>query len=90
MDGVASQLPDYSRNGKMTAWVARGRFPSFAEALRQVHRPLEPTSCRPESLAWTRLAFDELLAGQLALALVRSICAARPGRGSSSEGTLRA
>ena len=34
-------------------------------------RPSRPTS-RREGLAWSRLAYDELLAGQLALALVRA------------------
>ena len=36
-----------------------------------IARPSPPTSL-PESPAWTRLAYDELLAGQLALALVRA------------------
>jgi len=44
----------------------------------------------PESPAWTRLAFDELLAGQLALALVRAHMRRQAGRGSASEGRLRA
>ena len=44
----------------------------------------------PESLAWTRLAYDELLAGQLALALVRAHMRRQSGRGTASEGRLRA
>ena len=46
-------------------------------------------SC-PESLAWTRLAYDELLAGQLALALVRAHMRRQAGRGHAGEGRLRA
>jgi ATP-dependent DNA helicase RecG len=55
-----------------------------------LHRPSEPHDVAPESLAWSRLAFDELLAGQLALALVRAHMRRQSGRGSSSEGHLRA
>jgi len=72
------------------AWISRERFPAFAESLRHLHRPAEPHDVLPESLAWTRLAFDELLAGQLALALVRAHMRRQAGRGSASEGRLRA
>ena len=72
------------------AWVSRERFPAFADALRHLHRPPEPHDVAPEGLAWTRLAYDELLAGQLALALVRAHLRRQAGRGSASEGRLRA
>jgi ATP-dependent DNA helicase RecG len=55
-----------------------------------LHRPAEPHDVAPESLAWTRLAYDELLAGQIALALVRAHMRRQAGRGSASEGRLRA
>ena len=43
------------------------------EALRALHHPAEPRRRRsPRASAWTRLAYDEFLAGQLALALVRA------------------
>jgi ATP-dependent DNA helicase RecG len=42
----------------------------------------------PEGAAWSRLAYDELLAGQLALALLRAHMRKRAGRGSSAEGRL--
>jgi ATP-dependent DNA helicase RecG len=58
----------------------------FAAALRRVHRPADPTDLEPQSAAWSRLAYDELLAGQLALALLRAHLRARPGRGSAAEG----
>jgi ATP-dependent DNA helicase RecG len=54
-----------------------------------LHHPSEPADIFPESPAWSRLAFDELLAGQLALALVRAHQRKLPGRGSSGEGLLR-
>jgi ATP-dependent DNA helicase RecG len=72
------------------AWLARNKFPSFADALRNVHRPEEPNDVLPESLAWSRLAYDEIFAGQLALALLRAHMRRPAGRGSSAEGRLRA
>jgi len=48
------------------------RWPSITNALDQIHHPNDQTDISPESAAWKRLAYDELLAGQLALALVRS------------------
>lgn len=89
MDGAVARLPDMPE-WQDEAWLSRERFPSFTDALRQLHRPAEPHDVAPENLAWTRLAFDELLAGQLALALVRAHMRRQAGRGTSSEGHLRA
>src|SRR4029077_7796069 len=50
----------------------------------------EPADILPEGKPWSRLAYDELLAGQLALALGRAHQRKLPGRGSSGEGILRA
>eukprot|EP01037_Dinobryon_pediforme_P048600 gene48600-biopygen13438 len=49
---------------------AQRGWPEFAEALRTLHRPHEWGGPR-ETAALARLAYDELLANQLALALVR-------------------
>ncbi len=72
------------------AWLARNAYPSFAEALRRIHCPAAPEDIDPQSPAWSRLAYDELLASQLALALLRAHMRARAGRGSAAEGRLRA
>ena len=72
------------------AWLTRNAFPTFADALRSIHRPTAPEDLQPESAAWSRLAYDELLAGQLALALLRAHLRTRAGRGSAAEGLLRA
>jgi ATP-dependent DNA helicase RecG len=72
------------------AWLKQQHFPGFAEALRHVHRPADIVDLEPQSKAWSRLAYDELLAGQLALALLRGHMRRRAGRGSSAEGLLRA
>jgi ATP-dependent DNA helicase RecG len=89
MDGALARLPALPE-WQDEAWVSRERFPSFAAALRALHRPAQPQDVTPENLAWTRLAYDELLAGQLALALLRAHMRRQAGRGSASEGVLRA
>ncbi|MFA6267571.1 MAG: DEAD/DEAH box helicase, partial [Pseudolabrys sp.] len=89
MDAALTRLPDLPE-WQDEAWASRERFPAFTEALRALHRPHEPHDIAPESPAWTRLAFDELLAGQLALALMRAHMRRQAGRGTSSEGLLRA
>jgi ATP-dependent DNA helicase RecG len=89
VDAALARLPELPE-WQDEAWVSRERLPPFADALRHLHRPPEPHDIAPESLAWTRLAYDELLAGQLALALMRAHMRRQPGRGSSSEGQLRA
>jgi len=70
-------------------WLERNVYPSFAEALRRLHHPQSPENLSPESTAWSRLAYDEFLAGQLALALLRVHMRKRGGRGSAAEGRSR-
>ncbi|MBO0664455.1 ATP-dependent DNA helicase RecG [Jiella sp. MQZ9-1] len=55
-------------------------FASFAEALKRLHDPSDGTDIDPESPAWRRIAYDEYLASQLALALSRQRQRAIPGR----------
>ncbi len=83
------RLPDLAE-WQDAAWLKRNAFPTFTEALRVVHHPASPADLEPSSPAWSRLAYDELLAGQLALALLRSHLRTRAGRGSAAEGLLRA
>jgi ATP-dependent DNA helicase RecG len=71
------------------SWLARERFPDFAQALRTLHRPTEPADVLPDGLAWSRLAYDELLAGQVALALVRAHLRRPAGRATPGTGHLR-
>ena len=89
MDLALDRLPALPE-WRDAAWLARNGSPSFADALRSVHRPAAPDDIKPESEPWSRLAYDELLASQLALALLRAHMRTRPGRGSSAEGRLRA
>ena len=89
VDGALAKLPDLPE-WQDEAWVARERFPAFSEALRAMHRPHEPHDIAPDNPAWTRLAYDELLAGQLALALVRANMRRQAGHEHAGDGHLRA
>lgn len=88
MDSALAKLPELPE-WQDAAWASQQRFPEFTAALNSLHRPAEPRDVLPETLAWTRLAYDELLAGQLALALLRAHMRRQSGRGSSSEGVVR-
>jgi ATP-dependent DNA helicase RecG len=72
------------------AWLQRQRWPDFAEALGRLHRPAEAEDVSTGSAPWQRLAYDELLAGQLALALVRLSFKQQPGRTIVGDGRIRA
>ncbi|NVN86258.1 MAG: ATP-dependent DNA helicase RecG [Rhodopseudomonas sp.] len=69
--------------------LRRCSFPPLAEALQHVHVPVELTDILPEGPFWSRLAFDELLAGQLALALVRAQLRRPAGTRNAGDGELR-
>src|SRR5213078_3266085 len=69
--------------------IRRCSFPPIREALNRVHVPLELTDILPDGPFWSRLAFDELLAGQLALALVRAQLRRPAGDRNAGDGHLR-
>src|ERR1700709_1369183 len=69
--------------------IKRCKFPPITEALNRVHIPVELTDILPDGPFWSRLAFDELLAGQLALALVRAQLRRPAGDRNSGDGHLR-
>ncbi|HLH50407.1 MAG TPA: DEAD/DEAH box helicase, partial [Roseiarcus sp.] len=70
------------------ATLRRLDAPSFAEALAAMHSPQRPADIDPAGPAATRLGFDELLANQVALLLVRARMRALKGRSSASEGAI--
>lgn len=69
--------------------LRRCDFPPIAEALNRVHQPVELTDILPDQPFWSRLAFDELLAGQLALALIRAQLRRPAGVRNAGDGHLR-
>jgi ATP-dependent DNA helicase RecG len=79
---------------ELPEWISpevmrRCHFPRIAEALNRVHVPVEMTDILPDGPFWSRLAFDELLAGQLALALVRAQLRRPAGDRNAGDGHLR-
>lgn len=60
----------------------------FLAALRKVHQPRDALDASPLGPAWRRLAYDELLAGQLALALLRASTVKQAGRPSLGDGAV--
>src|ERR1043165_3579542 len=69
-------------------WLRQQDWPAFGAALSTLHQPAEPDAVAPETPAWSRLAYDELLAGQLALVLVRANQRRSAGRPSKGNGKL--
>jgi ATP-dependent DNA helicase RecG len=65
--------------------MRRERWPGFAEALTALHLPAREPG--PECRA--RLAYDELLAHQVAISWMRNRDRARPGRSLGGDGALR-
>lgn len=72
------------------AWLRTQRWPGFREALAALHSPQTPQSVEPDSGPRLRLAYDELLASQLALAMVRAHNRAMPGLAVSGTGVISA
>jgi len=68
--------------------IARERFTAFKDALDTMHLPEDPSDIALESITRRRLAYDEFLAGQLALALVRAKTRRLSGRPLEGNGRI--
>jgi len=77
-------LPEWQDAGILRSQT----FPPFDQALRRIHNPADPVDVSPESAAWRRLGYDELLAGQIALALFRSRVRRIAGRALAGDGRI--
>lgn len=75
--GVDS-MPDLAEWQDWTLMQRHG-WPGWLEALQAVHAPDGAEALEPTTKARQRLAYDELLANQLAMALVRAKLKRRPG-----------
>ncbi len=82
---LAPDLPEWL-DGPMKA--QRG-WPDWRDALRQLHHPETHEALSPAALARQRLAYDEVLAHALTLALARARMKRGKGRASVGDGTLR-
>jgi ATP-dependent DNA helicase RecG len=71
------------------AWLKKTDWPAFGAALRAAHNPQSEADLLAASPARQRLAYDELLANQLALALVRQKLHKSVGRSIRGTGKIR-
>ncbi len=72
------------------ALMAREGWPSFNDALYTVHHPHTDENLAVDDKARERLAYDELLASQLTMAIVRETSRKVKGRAIKGHGQLRA
>ncbi len=81
----APDLPEWQD----PAFLTRQAWPPWRRAVFDVHSPMSEADLDPSSLPRRRIAYDELLANQLALALVRERQRRHPGRQLNGDGHLR-
>lgn len=87
-DAAAGKIPALPE-WQDAAWLRHNHLPPFGDALLSLHRPADPSDIAPQGPAWSRLAYDELLASQIALTLVRAHLRRQSGRGSAGDGRVR-
>lgn len=68
------------------AMVDKNQWPNWLEALQHLHAPASKIEAGEDTLHRSRLAYDELLARQLALALVREHTRKQHGRSFEASG----
>ncbi len=79
------ELPEWQEKN----WLAKNNWPSWHDALLACHNPQAEAELAPTAPARMRLAYDELLANQLALSLVRLNRKRKKGRAHEANGNLR-
>ncbi len=78
------ELPEWTEAERLAGF----KWPSFQTAMRAVHAPERPSDGELWGPARMRLAYDEYLAGQLALLIVRSQLVAARGISRSFTGEI--
>lgn len=82
---LTPELPEWADSGL----VSLEGLPTWREALVQAHSPQDVADLQPDAPGRKRLAYDELLAHQLTLALARATARRVRGRSSVGDGRLR-
>ncbi|MEL7015020.1 MAG: ATP-dependent DNA helicase RecG [Pseudomonadota bacterium] len=72
------------------SWLAKNTWPSWQEAVTTLHAPQSDTDLGLQTKHRLRLAYDEFLANQLALALIRRDRVKVKGIAQTGRGVLRA
>jgi len=83
--GRLPKLPEWND----ATWLKQNKWPAFADALHRMHGPEALADLELSAPARTRLAYDELLANQLALAIIRERMRRTSGRVLTAPGKLR-
>ncbi len=86
--GALEQTPELAE-WQDPAWLAREKWLPWRPALLAAHAPGSQDALQPGDPARRRLAYDELLANQLALAMIRAANRGRAGRAIVGDGRLR-
>lgn len=86
--GALARVPE------LAEWIdpgqmAQANWPSFGEAVAQAHAPQSLRDIAMTSPARERLAYDELIAHQITLALARAAERRKPGRETVATGALQ-
>lgn len=82
---MAPALPEWNDG----PWMSQKKWTDWHTALQTAHSPRSETDLLPDAPARERLAYDELLANQLALLIVRGRQRKRSGRAVLGDGGLR-
>ncbi len=85
---VVERVPDFIE-WQDAAWLKARGWGSFRDAVHRLHMPDDAGDVSPSSPAWQRIAYDELLANQLALGIVRQSFKAQRGRPVRGDGRIR-
>ena len=83
-----------SRAAALPEWIdpalkAREGWPDWQQALQMAHAPASLAECDPAHPARQRLAYDELMAHQLTMALARTVLQRSRGNASVATGRLQ-
>jgi ATP-dependent DNA helicase RecG len=86
--GALAKVPDLPEWAD-THLIAQRGWAGWRASLVSAHAPKDHADTEPGTLARARLAYDELLANQIALAMARARDKRRPGRAVKGDGRLR-
>ncbi|WP_105373790.1 ATP-dependent DNA helicase RecG [Neorhizobium huautlense] len=89
IDGAVARLPILPEWADANLTLRQG-FPSVTDSFQRLHDPRDETDVDAQSPARRRLAYDEFLAGQVSLALVRQRIRKVPGQPIRVRGDLAA
>lgn len=85
---AAEKCPDLAE-WQDPGFHTKSDFPPFLEAMQALHHPPDLRAVEGETIPRRRVAYDELLASQIALALVRRQQKKSAGRATAGDGRLR-